>query len=157
MLVVVVELLMLAACSTGPECGPGTHLDGDVCLPDADGGVTCGPGTHLDGSVCVPDVGPGDTGSPAVEDLTAESFPLLWAEAFCALADECFNTHGYTTYECDLESRANFWGPVDGCTFWEEHARECLENTRNNVWWNGTECVSNYSENCPDPVYTNCG
>ena len=38
-------------------CGPGTHLDGSVCLPDGPG-ITCGPGTHQDGNVCLPDAAP---------------------------------------------------------------------------------------------------
>ncbi|MFE8602937.1 IPT/TIG domain-containing protein [Archangium violaceum] len=60
----------LVACST--ECGPGTHLEGRTCVPDAidagggSGGYSCGPGTHASGGMCVPDGtdgGGGDGGS----------------------------------------------------------------------------------------------
>ncbi|MBW1809057.1 MAG: hypothetical protein JRJ87_12755 [Deltaproteobacteria bacterium] len=33
------------------DCATGTHLEGDVCVPD----VICGPGTHAEGGECVAD------------------------------------------------------------------------------------------------------
>jgi len=36
------------------SCGPGTHLEDGVCVPD-ENGISCGPGTHEEDGVCVPD------------------------------------------------------------------------------------------------------
>ncbi len=39
------------------SCGPGTHEESHVCIPDPvpDGGLLCGVGTHSENGYCVPD------------------------------------------------------------------------------------------------------
>jgi hypothetical protein len=48
---------MVAGCHGGQagtvECGAGTVLQGDTCVPT--GGPTCGAGTHVDNGMCLPD------------------------------------------------------------------------------------------------------
>src|SRR5450432_3310391 len=46
---------MVAGCHGGQtvECGAGTVLQGDTCVPT--GGPTCGAGTHADNGMCLPD------------------------------------------------------------------------------------------------------
>ncbi len=36
------------------SCGPGTHVEADLCVPDSTL-LGCGPGTRVDGTTCVPD------------------------------------------------------------------------------------------------------
>jgi hypothetical protein len=59
----VVKVAMMIACGamvagchgsqTTVECGAGTMLQGDACVPT--GGPTCGAGTHADNGMCLPD------------------------------------------------------------------------------------------------------
>jgi hypothetical protein len=70
--------MLAAACgssSTNPaptvNCGAGTTLQGDTCVPDGTGSntTTCGTGTHLDGTMCVAD-GSGTPGAPTIMTMT---------------------------------------------------------------------------------------
>lgn len=72
-----------AIAPTSDICGPGTHLDAGVCLPDPYDAATvsCGPGTVLDGQQCVlPDAG----GYTSAIDAGSE----------CAIADNIFIIDG---------------------------------------------------------------
>jgi hypothetical protein len=43
-------------CVPNPSCGPGTRIQGGLCVADAPPTLACGAGTHRAGTECVPDL-----------------------------------------------------------------------------------------------------
>ena len=56
---VLLAVVSLTACGPAVECGPGTSLVGDACVP-TESIVACGPGTILEDGRCIPDTEGGD-------------------------------------------------------------------------------------------------
>ncbi len=139
---VVLVLLALCACDTGPSCGPGTVLEGDLCVPV--GGSDGGP----------LDAGPGDdagTEDAAGADAAIDTGDRPDASPTCVSGDVSV-CDGDTIVDCATEDRTPCSAREDCLVLVREGAREgfCAPA-------GSTPCDSEtYASHCDGDVLTSC-